>query len=430
MRRLLPVLFLAALCSCSTEAVRGYPDIFPDYIAVTVPEGMAPLKFRMSDGSRCRVKVRREADTLWYSVRSGSFSYEPFPVYLSKDPIDPYVAYRLVEPGYESWNHISIVERELGCYRERTIVSNNSTGGGCVNCHSFRPADNGAMMFHARGTGGGTVFSIESELYRKDLSKTGICRQGAYPAWHPAGRYIVYSSNKTKQHFLVGSFQPIEVYDNASDIIMYDTVSGETSMVISTQDSLETFPAWSEDGGTLYYCSARDVGNIGTNRGQVRYSLMALDFDGEKFVGSPRRIWGSDSLSVSFPRPNGGYILFTGSDFGTFPIWHKEADLYMLNLEDGSVRSADALNSDDTESYHSWSSNGRWLVFSSRRLDGRYTRLYLAHYDGNGHFDKPFLLPQRNPDHNTLRLQSYNVPEFVCRDYSTMDRRVRKLFGQ
>ena len=73
-------------------------------------------------------------------------------------------------------------------------------------------------------------------------------------------------------------------------------------------------------------------------------------------------------------------------------------------------------------------SNVRWVVFSSRRLDGRYTRLYLAHSDGEGHFGKPFLLPQQDPQHNVLRLTSYNVPESVDGDPGQLTDAVSKLF--
>ena len=127
---------------------------------------------------------------------------------------------------------------------------------------------------------------------------------------------------------------------------------------------------------------------------------------------------------------NGKWLLFTGSAYATFPIWHKEADLYLMDLENGTVEPATPLNSEDTESYHSWSSNGRWVLFSSRRLDGRYTRLYIAHFDGEGHFGKPFLLPQKSFDHNLLRLKSYNVPEFVQGQPARLDKAVSTLFAK
>ena len=74
----------------------------------------------------------------------------------------------------------------------------------------------------------------------------------------------------------------------------------------------------------------------------------------------------------------------------------------------------DGANSADTDSYHSWSSNSRWIVFSSRRDDGLFTRLYIAHIDADGVAGKPFMLPQRDPQQYYADLfRSYNVPEFI-----------------
>ena len=71
-------------------------------------------------------------------------------------------------------------------------------------------------------------------------------------------------------------------------------------------------------------------------------------------------------------------------------------------------------NSDDTESFHIWSTNSRWLVFSSRRDDGLYTRPYFCHIDDKGIVSKAFMLPQRNPRRfYRERFLSYNVPDFV-----------------
>lgn len=430
-------ILLALSCSRVTFVpVAGVPDIFPDYVGVTVPEGMASLTFVMADGRESSWSCERVGDTLFYRVkawkkgeRTGQ-EFEPFKVYVSKDEIDPYIAYRLIEPNYESWKFLGIYSRELSSYREKPIVENSSTGGGCLNCHSFYQGDPSRMLFHARGAGGGTVFRDGDEVHKLNLTTIGPGRQGVYPAWHPSGRYIAFSSNSTQQSFPIDGSQPVEVFDHFSDIILFDTRTEE----VSTCDSLygdaemETFPAWSSDGKTLYYCSAPQIEDVGTNRGSVRYSLKAIDFDDGCFTDEPRTVFRSDSLSVSFPRIYGKWLLFTASAHGTFPIWHDEADLWIMDLEDWSVRRVDELDSDGTESYHSWSGNGRWIVFSSRRIDGRYTRLYFSHFDGEGHFTKPFLLPQKDPLHNTLRLKSYNVPEFVKSDPGNIGRQVGKLF--
>ena len=82
-------------------------------------------------------------------------------------------------------------------------------------------------------------------------------------------------------------------------------------------------------------------------------------------------------------------------------------------INDKKTWPLDEANSDDTESYHSWSSNGRWVVFSSRRSDGTFTRPFFTHIDKEGRATKPFELPAKDPDYHRQLLKSYNVPELM-----------------
>ena len=119
--------------------------------------------------------------------------------------------------------------------------------------------------------------------------------------------------------------------------------------------------------------------------------------------------------SATLPRisPDGRFLMFTLAEYGVFHIWHRDADLWMLDLRSMHAAPAKALNSPDTESYHSWSSNGRWVVFSSRRYDGNYTRPFIAHVDSKGRQSKPFELPCADPDYHRQFMKCYNVPEFM-----------------
>lgn len=395
-----------------------------------IPEEFASLRFGMTDGGRCSIKSRRDGDTVWYSVTASGVRYREFPVYVSQDEIDPYVAYRLIEPGYESWHDISICQRELSSWKESPVVTNRVNDMGCLNCHCFQGGDPGKMLFHARGKGGGTVFINGDDVRKVNPAESGPHKQGTYPAWHPSGRYVAFSSNVTEQCFSIGSTQPVEVYDTESDILLYDVLNDSATLPqkLSGPEVMETFPAWNGTGDRLFYCAADSISNVSLNRGKVHYRLMSIGFDGSSFVGEPRVEWEDIAASASFPKINGKWLLFTRSDYGTFPIWHKEADLWLLNLETGESFPAENLNSDDTESYHSWSSNGKWLVFSSRREDGRYTRLYFSHFDGEGHFSKPFLLPQRKSNLDLLRLKSYNIPEFVRGEVPDRQKEIKQLF--
>ena len=109
--------------------------------------------------------------------------------------------------------------------------------------------------------------------------------------------------------------------------------------------------------------------------------------------------------------PDGKYLLFTVADYGTFPIWHRETDLHMMNLQTGKIDTLPAVNSDKSDTYHSWSSNSHWFVFASKRDDGLYGKPYFSYVDSTGKAYKPFVLPQEDPEHYDITLKSYNIPE-------------------
>ncbi len=458
-RHIMTVAVAALLLSCGSgadeaaRAVDALPPIYPDYAGVTVPCNIAPLNFKIRGAERIRAEfvaggearfvaegrkgaieippkkwraLLADADvadvrvSAWSAAEPEGVRYAPFRIIVSPEPIDERIAYRLIEPGYEGWLQMGIYQRDLTNFDEDVLVDNSVNSTGCVNCHSFRDYSPDEMLFHARGKSGGTVFVRDGRMKKVDLASTPPLRQGVYPMWNPRGRYVAFSTNDTAQSFFGGHGQPIEVYDQSSDLMICDTETGRmlTDERFFSDARWETFPAWSPDGATLYFCSA-EPRSMPLDRESVRYDLLRAEFDFATGALGERVDTLYDSRtaggSVSFPRvsPDGRYLMYTRADYGTFPVWHAEADLAVMDLCDGSEVDASALNSDEAESCHAWSSSGRWVVFASRREDGRYTRLYLASVSPDGEFGKPFLLPQRNPDQNAWRLKSYNVPEFV-----------------
>ena len=122
--------------------------------------------------------------------------------------------------------------------------------------------------------------------------------------------------------------------------------------------------------------------------------------------------------SATWPRPSydGRYLMYTQLDYGYFSVWHPEAELFLIDLKTGDNRPMNEVNSRRSESLHNWSGNSHWFLFTSRRDDGLYTRLYFSSIDEHGKATKPFLLPQRNPkEYYRELLYSYNTPDFTSR---------------
>lgn len=87
-----------------------------------------------------------------------------------------------------------------------------------------------------------------------------------------------------------------------------------------------------------------------------------------------------------------------------------------MDLASGDVRPMTEANSDDSDSFHNWNVNSHWIVFTSRRDDGQFTRLYLCSVDNKGNISKPFMMPQRNPlDYYQNMMQAYNTPDFTAK---------------
>ncbi|MBR6211870.1 MAG: PD40 domain-containing protein, partial [Bacteroidales bacterium] len=281
------------------------------------------------------------------------------------------------------------------------------------------------MQFHVRQKDGGTVIARNGHISKVNLKAEGVLSPGVYPSWHPTEDLIAYSLNSTRQYFYSKGIDKTEVIDSDSDLILYDPAENKATVVAADTSALETFPSWAPDGKTLYYVSA-DITALapmrqyyyGPHYDELKYNLMRIPFDpATRTFGEKETFFDAAALdkSATFPRvsPDGRYLLFTMAGFGQFHIWHRDADLFLSDLATGEWRRLENVNSEETESYHCWSSDGRWIVFSSRRGDRTYTRLYLAWFDGEGHAHKPFLLPHRNPERHDGLFKSYNIPEFT-----------------
>jgi Tol biopolymer transport system component len=191
---------------------------------------------------------------------------------------------------------------------------------------------------------------------------------------------------------------------------------------LADKDQLETYPSWSPDGKHLYYCSApilwKDRSAVPPeNYDKVQYDLRRISYD----VETDR--WGQAETvlsaartgrSILLPRvsPDGRFLLFCMCRYGCFPIYQPSSDLYLMDLATKQYRRLE-INSEFSESWHSWSSNSRWIAFSSKRQGGLFTRTYFSYVDDAGKVHKPFVLPQESPSYYDSLLETYSVPELI-----------------
>ncbi len=443
------------------------PAIYPDYIGVTIPVDIAPMDFSMADDAYETIDVdvkgskggtihvngcfadfdidewhqllkQNQGGQLCLTVsaeKEGQWiQFKDFIIEVSDDLLEEWgITYRRIPPSYEMYSGMGLYQRDLSNFDETALLVNTQTPNQCLNCHTTNRTNPDQYVFHIRGDHGATAVNKNGSIELLKAKNDSLGGSMVYPYWHPGGRYCAFSTNKTSQMFHTNmKNKRIEVYDASSDVFVYDT---ETHTIF--RDTLimkkywaENTPAFSPDGKWLYFTTAkRQVYPVDYDK--EKYSLCRVSFD-EKTGGLGTEV---DTLlntsitgkSVSWPRPSydGRYLMYTQTDYGYFTIWHPEADLWLLDLKTGETRQMVEVNSDRAESFHNWSTNSRWFLFTSRSEDGLYTKVYFSHIDNLGRATKPFQLPQRDPK-NYYRnlLYSYNTPDFTSRKIETDSRKM------
>ena len=433
----------------SSKAAKCLPAIFPDYCNVTVPYNIAPLNFMLpadeyeacvaristpdgkqqtyGDGVKVQIPESEWHDMLavskgrsikvevWGQKDGEWLSFNPFEIQIAKEPIDEYISYRLIEPSYVAWNFMEIAQRNLTSFEESQIFNNEKTcidreKGQCINCHSYQNYKTDNMLFHVRKSNGGTVIVNDGKVSRVNLKRDYTISAGVYPSWHPTEKLIAFSTDITRQGFHTLNPNKLEVYDEASDLILYDVKTDSVQVVSNDSTLLEVYPT-------------KDRNNeIGLYYQKIQYNLYRRAFDVKTHgFGEEELVFDAASInkSVTLPRisPDGHYILFAIGQYGCFHIRHNDGDIACMPLDQGlpltqSIDLSKVNRKGRPDSYPSWSSNGHWMMVASRREDGNFCRVYFAYFH-DGKAEKAFLMPQEDPELNTFLLKSYNRPEFM-----------------
>ena len=453
------VLFLIGFLLCvacenpnNVQVVDGLPPIFPDYTDVTIPCNIAPLNFTLRNHPQSievvlkgrAVQVRfmgkdkiqfsenrwkkflqiEQGDTVTVQitakVQGRWIRYRTFEWTITKDKLDPYLTYQSIEPGYEVWHNIQLRERNIENFSVDVIADNNLTGESYMSSFVFGNQNPNLSFFLLRGEKGGLLLNRNGHLRKINTQANLMGKPVTYGNLHPSEKYGVFSTNASVPEFHTLAAEKLEVYDEASDLLILDFDNDRIiqSPLVSGNQNLETFPVFSAGGDRIYYCVA-PAKPLPDSIKQLKYSLCSIPFDPQtgQFGNSIDTLiyMDEDGKSISFPKPSpdGRFLLYCVSDYGAFPVWHKDTDLQMLDLHSGEINDLQVVNSDYSDTCHSWSSNSRWFVFASKRDDGLYGKPYFCYVDTSGKVHKPFVLPQQDPYYYDYTLRSFNIPELA-----------------
>lgn len=449
----LTVMLTWVACTPTPENVQqtnDLPPIYPDYTEVTIPINIAPLNFLVRGAEAVNVEagnitintngeevVFNEND--WHqlleqnkdititvtALMNGQWiQYKPFHWYVVEDKLDPWLTYRLIEPDYEVWNNIQLKQRCIENFDEAILTDYRLQENRCMNCHTTGSQNPNLSMLYVRGKEGGAILNENGNLRKLNIKTDDMVSGSVYFGFSPNGRYITFSTNVIIPAFHSKKEKRLEVYDSKSDVYVADLKENRIirSELLCDSAVLETFPTFSPDGKYIYYCATPMV-SLPMELKKLQYALVRIPFDentgtlGEEVdtVFSGAAMPQPGKYSVCHPRisPDGQHLLFTVQDYGTFPIWHRESDLRMIDMQTGVIDSLAIVNSDMSDTYHSWSSNSRWFVFASKRDDGLYGKPYFCYVDKQGRAHKPFCLPQQSPTFYDTFLKSFNAPELA-----------------
>ncbi len=188
---------------------------------------------------------------------------------------------------------------------------------------------------------------------------------------------------------------------------------------------VQSNPTWSPDGKSIVFArtkayrkdaianatsvllSEKDVPEFVKDKQPFKFDLYRVPFnDGRGGKAEPIEGASHNGKSNYFAKfsPDGKWIIFCKAE--NYMLLMPDSELYIIPAEGGEARRLRA-NTPRMNSWHSWSSNGRWLVFSSK-ANTAYTQLFLTHIDEDGQSTPPVVL-----ERFTGSDRAANIPEFV-----------------
>jgi len=344
----------------------------------------------------------------------------------SRHPADDYVVYRLVGVPFDIQRAPDTFIRDIRSLEERPFLLAREKY--CFNCHTFsaKTASQGKLAYQCRYLGP-ERFDLRTYFAIYDLGAGKGWRvklpfdvqMTTFVAWSPDGSKLALSAN---QYIIAAQPVTLETQmagENTSDLAIYDLLRQEAWLLPGADrlDRLEIHPQWTPDGNAIVFCLA----SPGRHPALLLFDLAVIPYN-DGAGGEPALIPGASANGRSnyYPRfsPDGRWFSFCQCDGGD--LIRPSSDIFLLPADlTGQPHRLECNVPFAADSWHSWSSNSRWLLFASKREDGIYARLYLTEIDDEGHASPAVRLPIRHD-----QLKSFNIPEFVATDPTVSERQL------
>ena len=309
----------------------------------------------------------------------------------------------------------------------------------CGNCHSF--ADNGSILGldvdYGNDKGAYGIIPVSTHMVLNDdkiitwadyKREDGELTFGLLSRVSPTGRYVISTVKDRSVFVAIPDLMISQLFFPIKGIlVVYDRNTKTFAPLPGADDPqyVQTNAVWSPDGKEIVFArakafraehleqqnaalvDAKDVPEFTVEKQPFRYDLYRIPFnDGKGGTAVPVEGASNDGMSNYFPKysPDGKWIAFCKSK--SYMLLQPDSELWIVPTAGGEARRL-RYNTPRMNSWHSWSSNSRWLVFSSK-ANGPYTQLFLTHIDENGNDSPPVLLERFTaPD------RAANIPEFV-----------------
>jgi tetratricopeptide (TPR) repeat protein len=378
-----------------------------------------------------------------YSSGRTSFTF-------STDSVGASVFYRAVPlPFSYAINHVNEIEWYLGNVngvKPDKILDNVPV---CANCHSFSGNGMFAMdVDYANDKGSYIIAPLKDTLHLtldniitwSDYKREeGELTFGLLSQISPDGRHVL-STVKDRSVFVpVDNLEYSQLFFPIKGIIaVYDRKTKKYAELPGASDKryVQSNPNWSPDGSEILFSRAfryksakienqesvllkiEDIQEFITGHQEFKYDLYRIPFNEGK-GGQAVPVLGASNNKKSnfFARysPDGRWVVFCQAE--NFMLLQRDSKLYIMPTNGGTPRLMNC-NTENMNSWHSWSPNSKWLVFSSKSK-GPYTQLYLTHIDENGNDSPPVLL-----ENMALNSRAANIPEFLNQQFSDLSKMV------